>query len=312
MCATLFYENGRDHKTVVRKKRFFEMDHLNYQLKEMCKRNRDGSFATQSNRHRMLQMSADQLKELGYRGMKASSLKPKHVEALVDRWKVEGVSAGTIKNRMASLRWWAEKINKPGVVKRDNKDYGIDRRVYVTNQSKARELPESKLAEISNHLVGYSLRLQEQFGLRREESIKFNAVYADKGDFIRLKSTWTKGGKERVVPITNHAQRMLLNEIKQEIGNRSLIPDDRSFKQQLKTYEWHVSNVGLDKMHGLRHSYAQSRYEQLTGWKAPAAEGPASKSLTEHQKNIDHQVRLQISRELGHEREQITAVYLGR
>ena len=96
------------------------------------------------------------------------------------------------------------------------------------------------------------------------------------------------------------------------MGNKSLIPDDKSFKQQLKTYEWHVSNAGLDKMHGLRHGYAQRRYESMTGWKCPAAGGPVSKTLTTSQKTQDLHARLQISNELGHEREQITAVYLGR
>jgi hypothetical protein len=40
-------------------------------------------------------------------------------------------------------------------------------------------------------------------------------------------------------------------------------------------------------MHGLRHAYAQNRYEELTGWSAPAAGGPASKSLTLKQREID-------------------------
>ena len=65
-------------------------------------------------------------------------------------------------------------------------------------------------------------------------------------------------------------------------------------------------------MHGLRHHYAQARYVELTGWKAPAAGGPTSKQLNPDQKWIDREARLTISRELGHEREQITAVYLGR
>jgi hypothetical protein len=60
------------------------------------------------------------------------------------------------------------------------------------------------------------------------------------------------------------------------------------------------------------HNYAQTRYAELTGWKAPAAGGPTSKQLSADQKVIDRQARLTISRELGHEREQITAVYLGR
>ncbi|MGH8627536.1 MAG: hypothetical protein ACREYC_20450, partial [Gammaproteobacteria bacterium] len=65
-------------------------------------------------------------------------------------------------------------------------------------------------------------------------------------------------------------------------------------------------------LHGLRHEYAQSRYQELTGWKAPAAGGPKSAELTADQKRLDQDARIAISCELGHEREQITAVYLGR
>jgi len=65
-------------------------------------------------------------------------------------------------------------------------------------------------------------------------------------------------------------------------------------------------------VHGHRHAYAQRRYFALTGWLCPAAGGPRSKDLTTAQKAIDHDARMTISRELGHGREQITAVYLGR
>jgi hypothetical protein len=65
-------------------------------------------------------------------------------------------------------------------------------------------------------------------------------------------------------------------------------------------------------MHGLRHHYAQARYEALTGWKAPAAGGPDAQVLTQEQRLEDAMARQTISQELGHERAQITAVYLGR
>ncbi len=54
---------------------------LNYQLKQICRRNRDGSFTTQRDRERLLTQIADQLHDLGYRHMSAQSLKPKHIEA---------------------------------------------------------------------------------------------------------------------------------------------------------------------------------------------------------------------------------------
>jgi hypothetical protein len=103
-------------------------------------RNRDGSYATQYARERILTMIANQLHETGFRDLGVLSLKPKHVEALAQRWKAESLSAGTIKNRMTELRWWAEKIGKKNVIHRDNDHYGIARRHYVTNLSKSREL----------------------------------------------------------------------------------------------------------------------------------------------------------------------------
>jgi hypothetical protein len=65
-------------------------------------------------------------------------------------------------------------------------------------------------------------------------------------------------------------------------------------------------------MHGLRHRYAQMRYETLTGWKAPVAGGPSLQSLTPAQRIQDAMARQTISRELGHERPSILNVYLGR
>ena len=77
---------------------------------------------------------------------------------------------------------------------------------------------------------------------------------------------------------------------------------------QMRIYEGNTLRAGLSKMHGLRHAYAQSRYEELTGWKCPAAGGPGKKSLTP-QRELDQSARLTVSQELGHERVQIIAVY---
>ena len=67
------------------KKDSYTMRDLNYQLKTLCRENRDGAYATQHQRERMLTRIADQLHELGYRGMSVHSLKPKHIEALINQ-----------------------------------------------------------------------------------------------------------------------------------------------------------------------------------------------------------------------------------
>ena len=288
------------------------MRDLNYELKQLCRRNHDGSYATQRDRERVLDLVASQLHELGYRHMTAASIKPKHVEGLVERWNAEGLAVGTIKNRMAELRWWAEKIGKQNVMARDNDHYGIGNRTYVTNVSKARELSGSDLSRITDPYTRMSLRLQAAFGLRRGESIKIRPEWADRGDKLALKDTWTKGGRPREIPIRNDEQRQVLDEAKALAGRGSLIPAERSYVYQLRRFEHQCAAAGVHRIHGHRHQYAQTRYRELTGWAAPAAGGPRSKDLTPSQREADREARLTISQELGHEREQITAVYLGR
>ena len=285
---------------------------LNHQLKTLCRNNREGSYGTQVRRERELTLMANELHELGYRGMNNHSLRPKHVEALVGHWLEKEVAAGTIKNRMAAFRWWARKVNRQNVVARSNDHYGIPNRVFVTNTNKAKSISKVDLAKVRDEHVRMSLELQQAFGLRREEAIKFIPSYADQGDHLTLKPSWTKGGKARVIPIRTRNQREAMDRAHRLAGKGSLIPSNRNYVQQLRVYEGNTVRAGLSKMHGLRHAYAQRRYEDLTGWRSPVAGGPSSKSLTQEQREQDREVRLIISRELGHEREQVTAVYLGR
>lgn len=44
------------------------------------------------------------------------------------------------------------------------------------------------------------------------------------------------------------------------------------------------------------------------GWEAPVRGGPSSRDLNEEQKRIDREARLTISKELGHERQQVSAI----
>lgn len=288
------------------------MRDLNFQLRAICNRNKDGSYATQAARWRNLDLAANQLHDLGYKGLHPRNLKPKHVQALVALWKEQQLALSTIKNRMASLRWWAEKVNRADIIADNNDAFNIGRRVYVTNTSKAVELPDESLAKVDDPLLRTSLELQKAFGLRREEALKFQPSYAIKEDHIQLKGSWCKGGQERVVPIRNDYQRDVLKRARELAGLGSMIPPHLKYVQHLKRYERACVNAGLHKLHGLRHAYAQERYLEMTGWSAPAAGGPKSAELTPQQKEKDHSVRLAISEELGHHRENITAVYLGR
>jgi len=285
---------------------------LNHQLKQLCRHNREGSFGTQNRRERELTLIANQLHEIGFRGMNSHSLKPKHVEGLVRHWLEREVAAGTIKNRMAAVRWWARKVNRQNVVARSNDFYGIPNRIFVTDSSKAKSVSATQLEKVRDQHVRMSLELQAAFGLRREESIKFMPSYADQGDHLVLKPSWTKGGKARTLPIRRPEQREVLDRAYKLAGKGSLIPSSRNYVQQLRIYEGNTIRAGLSKMHGLRHAYAQRRYEEITGWKAPTAGGQAAISLSVNHRALDKKARTVISQELGHNRSAVTGVYLGR
>lgn len=289
------------------------MRQLNYELREMTRRFREGSFATQANRRNMLQLFADQLYEAGYKKMHAHDFKGRHINKLLERWKADGLSHSTIKNRMSVLRWWAGKVNNPGVLARENSHYGIERRTYVARESKARDLPEDKLAKIRHPYVRMSLELQRAFGLRREESIKIRPHQADHGDRLVLKDTWCKGGRPREVPIRTQEQRDVLERAKAlvKLKSAALIPADKRYVEHLHTYEMSVVRAGLRKMHGLRHAYAQARFEELTGFPCPVMGGPSQAEMTDQQVQADYDARLLISEELGHARISITNAYLG-
>jgi hypothetical protein len=64
-------------------------------------------------------------------------------------------------------------------------------------------------------------------------------------------------------------------------------------------------------IYGHRHWYAQWRYKVLTGRPSPAAGGETCERLSHPERASDYRARMQISRELGHNRLQITDTYLG-
>lgn len=318
------------------------MRDLNYQLKGICNDSREGSHSTQSARRRDLNLFANQLHDLGFRHLSANGLKPKHIDALLKLWRSTSISTATIKNRMAHLRWWALKIKKQNIIPISNSSLDIPPRSYVPKASKAIDLPIDSLKLIPDPFMKISVQLQLLFGLRREESLKFVPSWADRGDSIVLKGSWCKGGQERSIPITNQAQRDILDQARKLAGFGSMIPSGRSYAQHLKVYEYQTRKAGLFNLHGLRHKYAQDRFLHLTGCPSTVVSNPLpskvikdsakgnapnnldstpnisninpnnNSKLSPQQKVVHKQARLTISKELGHHREQVTSVYLGK
>lgn len=286
------------------------MDALAYELKNLTLGSGEGSHLTRNQRHRGLQLIARELAGLGYRLPSARSLKPKHIQALVASWKGAGLSTGTLKNRMSWVRWWAAQARKTSVLPRDNTELGIERRT-TWKGNRARTTTADRLATLPAWMQ-QAVRLQMGFGLRLEESLKFRPGSADKGGFVAMQASWCKGGRARAIPLTHARQRDLLDQVHDVAGDGSLIPQGMTYIQARKALEAATWGLGIRNMHGHRHWYAQWRYQTLTGAPCPAAGGKTWENMSRTEQAADYRARLAVSRELGHNRVEITDAYLGR
>ena len=295
---------------------------LEAQMTYAVKRANVGSEATKANRMTMLKAIAIELKK-DFRLQKLDNLKAKHVQHLVDKWKKEGKSVRTVKNRVASLRYLANDVlKKENMIPHSNSELKIERRISDFNTDKGwtpteefkQNLPENQQIHVD---------LMRNLGLRYEEAAKFRPHDADKGTKIAV--FWgTKGGRPRELEITNEKQRETLDRAKEFVDRNyqeSMIPRELTWKKFDDHTRNIYTNVGMTKEgvgtpHGLRHQYAQDRYEAITGWKPPAQRTEEDRrhfklNMTQEEKDIDTRARLQITSELGHGRIDVVSNYIG-
>jgi len=208
-------------------------------------------------------------------------------------------------------------------------EYGLNRGTRFNNTDKSIS-PEThqKFSEYltdkfktSGDIRYESLRLQVELqrnaGLRFKESALFSGKELRRNNSLEIRKG-TKGGQLRTIDSTE-SQRKLIAEIKnfrKEFNlTRSLIPDNLFFKEWSK-FAYSVAKdfkkeTGLKyNFHGNRHYYAQQRYKELTGHEPPIKAGFSKEIPVKEEKTFE--VRLKISKELGHHRVDITSYYLGR
>lgn len=278
-------------------------------LYQVLQKDHENSFATRHDRMQILFRIVNELHDLDYKLASVEQLKEKHVRRLVQHWQNQSLKVSTIKNRLSVLRHLAILIDKPFVP--DNPVLQIGSRHKESLKNKAIFNPD--ISKITDPYVRISLELQRHFGLRREESLKIKPHLADQEHKLVLLGAWCKGNRPREIPIRTPEQRRWLDEAKLLAWHvsRSLIPESKTYIQQRYVYDQQLRHSGI-RSHGLRHAYAQQRYQELTGWAAPIAGGPHPKTFNYEQRRQDLLARMILTEELGHSRIQITKQnYLG-
>lgn len=278
------------------------------------------SHATRDKRADVLYAGFKLLREKGYKLETVQSFRGKHMAVLAKAWEERGLSASTLQNNISTFRIFAGWIGKAGMVERTDRyvSAGAASRSSIATQDRSWTAQNvdlaAKIAEVSakDARVGLQMALQATFGLRAREAMQLRPNVADKGSYLAL-TVGTKGGRDRVVPIDTPEKRALIEKAKTFTASKlASTSDPTKTLAQVKNHYYHVlRSCGITRAegitsHGLRHGYANDRYEQISGTPSPVRGGQPLDQDT------DQAARLEVAEELGHSRESITTHYLGR
>jgi Integrase len=207
---------------------------------------------------------------------------------------------------------------------RPGRDCGIQPRSYVATESKAMtQYTHESAKRVVGEKITCLLDLQRAFGLRFKESCLLNPTLALREALKHGQITLTagtKGGKRRTIPCRPCGVAALERAIAVQDG-RSMIPKNLSYVE-FRTECYEQAKLAKIGFHSERHHYAQERYTEITGAPSPVHAGWLRRERleklanylavsVEEAKKIDTSARLQISIELGHNRESISNVYIG-
>ena len=239
---------------------------------------------------------------------KLANLSGKHLIAYVQDMKERGLSPSTIKTELSAIRLWHDQLPNARYKLPANAELDLDRRAYGkedrTWSYREFNLMIGECWKADRKDFEACIVIGRYAGLRIHEVMRIDTAIARaalQNGYITIKG---KGGKVREVPINDTIRIELTDMLKvMPPGRKLFVPagrDTHSVIHELEAFiRRHrdaVKDEGSERpmtFHGLRHTCAADWYRRLT------REG---KTL--------HEARLQVSHWLGHERAEITQIYL--
>jgi site-specific recombinase XerD len=297
------------------------------------KQTKSGSAKTRHNHIKEARRFVMTIRELGYGVKRWKNVTNIHIQKAVNKWKEDGLQAATIKEYLSGVRTVC-RIYGNDRIKPDNTQFGVPNRVFVDNRDKSipQDVFQKAVIDLkqSNNSddkrVAAQLQLERYIGLRVEEACKFNAHQAVMTGGRVFIQHGTKGGRERIINELTENGKAAIEYAKALSGINNLIPNDHSEKQWIQKYYRITRAKGISKKecgassHGCRHAYAQDRYENITGFKAPckfeskkAFRKNAITIAGEKWSKLNQDARQIIKAELGHgpDRDDVVSQYLG-
>ena len=278
------------------------------QLDLIARHNRQGSFHTKRRYYEAVKRFCAYLAD-EYHLQKLSNVSGKHLVSYVVHMQETGKSASTIKTDLAAIRFVHDKMeskyllptnNELGIIL-ERRRFGQDDRTWSNeefNHMLGRALAEDRYDYI------LALYLARYAGLRIHECFRIDTAIAEEAlreNAITIKG---KGGKIRTVPINEQIAIAMKTQLARTgRGHKLLVPDDMPTDRAINRLQFFImTNRGTIQnpnqghpltFHGLRHTYAAEKYQELVN----GGMGDLDAHFT-------------VSRLLGHERADVTNIYL--
>lgn len=283
---------------------------LTAQLDKLARHNRQGSFRTKGRYYEACKRFCAYLAD-EYRLQKLSNISGKHLVSYVLYLQENGKSASTIKTDLAAIRFFHDKLGDAKYTLPTNAELGVEleRRRFggvdrTWSSIEFNKLLGKALAENRYDYI-LALYLARYAGLRIHECFRIDTAAAEQAlreNTITIKG---KGGKVRTVPIEDERIPMMLRKLLEqtERGHKLLVPDDLPTDRAVNRLQLfilkHREEIQTEDarypltFHGLRHTYAAEKYKEMTD--------SGMSELDAH---------FAVSRLLGHERADVTNIYL--
>lgn len=270
-----------------------------------------GSIKTRERYHEAVDRFARHLADR-YNLQKFSNVQDKHLSSYIEEMKSKGLSASTIKTDLSGIRMYHDATPFTKHHLSENKAFDLERRSFggvdrTWSQNEYNGLLQ-QARELDRHDVANVLQLGREAGLRIHECTRLDRASAERAlqtGFLHVKG---KGGLERDVPLREEAKNALRDAMERvERGQKLFVRHEQGQKthQQIKSVQDFICNhrgkfadssrEANMTFHGLRHSYAREEYEKRI------ADGAAERNARE-----------EVSRLLGHERDDVTRIYINQ
>ena len=281
------------------------------QLDKLARHNRQGSFRTKDRYYEAVKRFCAYL-PAHYHLQKLENISGKHLVSYVLYLQDNGKSASTVKTDLAAIRFFHDKMSHPKYMLPTNSELGIElerRRFGQLDRTwsgpEFNRLLGKAMAEHRDDFI-LALYLGRYAGLRIHECFRIDTAAAERALRENALTVKGKGGKIRIVPFEDDRITMMLQRLldKTERGHKLLVqdgvPTDRAIngmQQFILRHRDAICDPAVPgrriTFHGLRHTYAAEKYTSLVdGGMTP---------LDAH---------FTVSRLLGHERPDVTNIYL--